>query len=81
VEPVTTFGRLHWVSSQHTGLFYGEVAPGDRVESGRRVGEIRDYFGRRLAELRSPASGIVLFTVTTPATNPNDPLFAVGEPD
>lgn len=81
VEPVTTLGRLHWVSSQHTGLFYSEVAPGDRVEGGTRVGEIRDYFGRRLAELRAPASGIVLFTVTTPATNPNDPLFAVGEPE
>jgi len=81
VDPVTTLGRLHWVTSQHTGLFYVEVTPGDRVEQGRRIGEIRDYFGRRLAEISAPASGIVLFTVTTPATNPNDPLFAVGEPE
>ncbi len=81
VGPVTTMARLHWVTSQHTGLFYVEVAPGERVEAGRRIGEIRDYFGRRLAEVRAPASGIVLFTVTTPATNPNDPLFAVGEPE
>jgi predicted deacylase len=81
VGPVTTMARLHWVTSQHTGLFYVEVAPGERVETGRRIGEIRDYFGRRLTEVRAPASGIVLFTVTTPATNPNDPLFAVGEPE
>jgi predicted deacylase len=81
VEPATTLGRLHWVTSQHTGLFYAEVAPGDRVAAGWRVGEIRDYFGRRLVEMHAPASGIVLFTVTTPATNPNDPLFAVGEPE
>jgi len=80
VESVTMLGRLHWVSSQHAGLFYAEVTPGARVENGARVGEIRDYFGRRLAELRAPASGVVLFTVTTPATNPSDPLFAVGEP-
>ena len=25
-------------------------------------------------------SGVVLFTVTTPATNPSDPLFVVGAP-
>lgn len=81
VDPVTTLGRLHWVTSQHTGLFYVEVVPGQRVEAGRRIGEIRDYFGRPLAEIRAPAAGIVLFTVTTPATNPNDPLFAVGEPE
>lgn len=80
VPPTTVLARLHWVTSQHAGLFYAEVAPGDQVETGGRIGEIRDYFGGRLEEVRSPASGIVLFTVTTPATNPNDPLFAVGEP-
>ena len=58
-----------------------ETAVKGRTEYAARIGEIRDYFGRRLAELRSPATGIVLFTVTTPATNPNDPLFAVGEPE
>jgi predicted deacylase len=81
VEPVTTLAKLHWVTSQHSGLFYADLAPGARVEAGTRIGEIRDYFGRRLGELRAPAPGIVLFTVTTPATNPNDPLYAVGEPE
>ena len=78
VEPVALLSALHWVTSAHTGLFYPEVAPGDRVTQGQRVGEIRDYFGAILAEVRSPGSGVVLFTVTTPATNPSDPLFAVG---
>jgi predicted deacylase len=81
VEPVTILTRLHWVTSQHTGLFYGEVTPGQQVEAGRRIGEIRDYFGRPLTEVRAPAAGVVLFTVTTPATNPNDPLFAVAAPE
>ncbi len=80
VDPVTML-TLHWVTSQHTGLFYVEVTPGQHVESGRRVGEIRDYFGRPRAEIRAPAAGVVLFTVTTPATNPNDPLFAIGAPE
>ncbi len=80
VEPMTVLEEFHWVTSAHTGLFYPDIAPGDWVEKGQRVGETRDYFGQRLAEITSPASGIVLFTVTTPATNTTDPLFAVGAP-
>lgn len=77
-DAVTVFKEFHWVTSAHAGLFYPDITPGDRVTRGQRVGETRDYFGRRLAEVTSPADGIVLFTVTTPATNPQDPLFAVG---
>lgn len=78
--PVTLLTGFHWVTSDHAGLFYPEVSPGDRVSRGARVGEIRDYFGRRLREVTSPEEGIVLFVVTSPATNPADPLFAVGAP-
>jgi predicted deacylase len=78
--PITLLTEFHWVTSQHTGLFYADVAPGDRVTRGQRMGETRDYFGRRLAEVVSPGDGIVLFTVTTPATNPGDPLFSVAGP-
>lgn len=77
-DAVTVLKEFHWVTSAHAGLFYPDITPGDRVTRGQRVGETRDYFGRRLAEITSPADGIVLFTVTTPATNPQDPLFAVG---
>jgi predicted deacylase len=79
-DPMIRLAALHWVTSSHTGLFYPNVAPGDQVKKGERVGETRDYFGRRLAEITAPADGIVMFTVTTPATNLSDPLFAVGAP-
>ncbi len=77
-EPITILSKLHWVTSEHAGLCYLNVAPGARVEQGQPVGEARDYFGRPLGAVCSPAGGIVLFTVTTPATNAGDPLFAVG---
>ncbi len=77
---VTVLTELHWVASEHAGLFYPAVAPGDRVARGQRVGETRDYFGAVLAEVSAPGDGVVLFVVTTPATNPGDPLFAVAGP-
>lgn len=78
VEPITVLSRLHWVTSEHGGLCYLRVAPGARVEQGEQVGEVRDYFGVPLRTVIAPAGGVVLFTVTTPATNPGDPLFAVA---
>ncbi len=78
VAAITLLSELHWVTSSHTGLFYPSIRPGDRVVEGERVGETRDYFGARLAEITAPAAGLVLFTVTTPATNPGDPMFAVA---
>jgi predicted deacylase len=76
--PVTVFPRFHWVTSEHAGLCYLSVTPGTQVVEGQPVGEARDYFGRPLATVRAPANGVVMFTVTTPATNPGDPLFAIG---
>jgi len=61
-------------------LFYPRIAPGDQVEAGQVVGETRDYFGRALGAVTAPATGVILFTVTTPATNVGDPLFGVGSP-
>lgn len=78
VEPITLFSRFHWATSAHDGLCYLSVAPGARVEQGETVGEVRDYFGRPLDTVYAPAGGVVLFTVTTPATNRGDPLFSVA---
>ncbi len=81
VEPIMLHSRFHWVTSEHVGLCYLTVRPGARVERGEPVGEVRDYFGRPLRTVYAPAGGIVLFTVTTPATNPGDPLFSVAAQD
>jgi predicted deacylase len=81
VEPIIVLTQFHWVTSEYAGLCYFNVAPGAQVEQGEAVGEVRDYFGRLLATVRAPAGGIVLFTVTTPATSPGDPSFAVAAQD
>lgn len=78
VEPPIRVDPFVWLRSEHAGLFYPRVAAGDRVTREESLGEIRDWFGQRLAVVTSPTEGIVLFLVTTPATNPGDPLLAIG---
>ncbi|MDR7521504.1 MAG: succinylglutamate desuccinylase/aspartoacylase family protein [Armatimonadota bacterium] len=78
VEAPVAVSSFVWVRSEYAGLFYPRLRVGAEVASGEPAGEIRDWYGQTLARLTSPASGVVLFVVTTPATNPGDPLFAIG---
>lgn len=77
-KPVTFLGSFPWLRSDTRGILYLTVDVGDHVEKGQRVGAIKDYFGNVLKELEAPETGIVLFRVTSPATNPTDPILAVG---
>jgi predicted deacylase len=80
VEPVRALSRFEWRFAEQSGCWYPSVALGDTVEAGQPVGRVRDYFGETLREYVAPASGIVLFLVTSLAMNEGDPLLAVGAP-
>ncbi|MGE5579194.1 MAG: M14 family metallopeptidase [Bacillota bacterium] len=77
-KKVTFLGSFPWLRSDSRGILYLNVDVGDSVEKGEHVGVIKDYFGNVLRELQAPATGIVLFRVTSPATNPTDPILAIG---
>jgi predicted deacylase len=78
VELLRTFA---WLRSEHDGYYYPETAVGDAVSKGERLGVVRDYLGTELQVAESPASGAVLFLVTSLAINSGDPLLAVGAPE
>jgi len=69
-----------WLSAEDGGMFYPAVKVGQQVTKGQVVGEFRDWFGERLRTVESPAAGIVLFLVTSPAINKGDPILSVGVP-
>ncbi len=69
-----------WLSAEDGGMFYPAVTVGQQVEQGQVVGEFRDWFGERLRTVESPAKGIILFLVTSPAINKGDPILSVGIP-
>jgi predicted deacylase len=79
-EPVSTrlLERFVWLRSDHRGFWYPGVAVGDEVQEGQPVGEVKDAEGRVLQAPQAPATGRVLFVVTSLAINQTDPLLAVG---
>jgi len=59
------------------GFLLHRVALGQTVETGELLGELIDPFGKRLAEIRSPHSGMIAEMRTIPATRIGDWTHAV----
>ena len=78
VAPPTRLSKFVWLRSEHTGCWYPSVRAGDRVNEGERIGVTKDYWGDVLAEHKAPATGVVIFIVTSLAISPTDPLIGVG---
>ncbi len=76
--PQRRFSGFSWLYADVSGTFHPSISIGEGVSEGQEVGELRDLFGDRLRELRAPASGPVLFLVTSLAINQGDPLFGIG---
>ena len=68
------------LNSEHDGIWYPSelVRTGDYVAEGVTLGVITDYHGRELAEIKAPASGILLILFGTPPVNLGDPLVVIG---
>lgn len=54
------------------------MRPEDRVRAGDLVGEMVDLVGEPLARITVPASGVVLFVLTSPAIKKDGLLLAIG---
>jgi len=72
------FSHSSWLAAEQGGIFYPAVTVGQKVAKSQVVGEFRDWFGEPIAKVESPAEGIVLFLVTSPAINKGDPILSVG---
>jgi predicted deacylase len=80
VEPPQVLSEFAWLRSDHEGIFDCRVRVNDRVTAGQTLGQMLDLLGNPLAEIRSPADGVVLFTVTSPAIKQGGLLLGVGVP-
>jgi predicted deacylase len=72
------YDKFVWVAAEQDCVYYPKVVVGQQVREGELIAEFTDLFGEKIGELKSPATGPVLFLVTSPAINKNDPLMAIG---
>ena len=78
VEHPVWIDAVRSVSSDHTGTFFPAVRRGSFVEQGMKLGTITDFLGRKVAEPRSPAAGIVLFINALPSIRRGETIANVG---
>ena len=71
--------HMDGVDADQTGCWYPCVSLNEEVKAGQKIGEIRDYFGKVLAEYQSPCDGYVLYVIASLAINAGDPIFAAGK--
>jgi predicted deacylase len=80
LEPPQVLNRFEWLRSDHEGIFDCRVRVNDRVRTGQVLGQMVDLLGNSLADITSPADGVVLFVVTSPAIKKSGLLLGVGVP-
>lgn len=69
-----------WVESPAGGQFTPLIEPGDAVKKGQDLGPIYDLFGCHVANIRSPADGLILWRMTHPTVVAGMPVLAVAVP-
>ncbi len=68
------------ILSPETGLLYARVKRDDKVKKGATLALITDFFGKKIAEVKSPVAGKVLYIVATPPITKGQPVGCVGTP-
>jgi predicted deacylase len=66
------------VTSDEAGLFYPRVKRGAYVAKGMAIGEVTDFFGRKVFVARAPAAGVVLYICSVPSMTKGGTIANVG---
>ena len=84
-EPAPTRNPLFireraYATSEHDGVWEPDplVRAGQYVREGARLGVVRDFFGKPLAEIRAPADGMMLILLGTPPVNRGETVAVIA---
>jgi predicted deacylase len=66
------------IASPATGLLYPRVKRDQNVKKGETLALITDFFGKKIAEVKSPVAGKVLYIVATPPIVEGQPVGCIG---
>lgn len=68
------------IASPETGILYPRVVRDQKVKRGALLATITDFFGNKIADVKSPVAGKVLYIVATPPIVKGQPIGCVGVP-
>ena len=66
------------VTSPETGILYPRVKKDEKVSRGAVLAVITNVFGKKIAEVKAPVAGKVLYIVATPPITKGQPVGCVG---
>lgn len=78
VEAPIWLTRAEVLTSPEAGVWHAAVERGTTVAAGTVIGWLSDFFGNRIAEVRAPFDGEVMYVVGTPAMNRGEPVAMVA---
>lgn len=71
--------RSSWVRARGTGMLHLEVALGEHVTEGQRIGGLFDSFGKRVRLVHAERTGVVIGRTEAPVVNSGDAVVHVAE--
>jgi predicted deacylase len=66
------------LTSPATGILYPRVERNAMVKKGTVLATITDFFGKKIADVKAPFAGVVLYIVATPPITKGQPVGCVG---
>jgi uncharacterized protein len=70
--------KIITISAEQDGIFYPEVERDAQVAKGARLGTVRDYWGKILAEPAAPDGGTIMFVRALPTLRKGDTIANLG---
>ncbi|MFC0779931.1 succinylglutamate desuccinylase/aspartoacylase family protein [Flavobacterium sp. HJSW_4] len=67
-----------YVKAEVAGIFQSNLKSGDYIKKGDKIGFVSNEFGKVLAEIKSPATGVILYKIGTPPVNKGETVFCIG---
>ena len=72
--------RSTTLTSQYDGIFYPLVRPEAYVSKGMTIGYVTDYVGKKIWDVPSPVSGVIIYIGAVPSMKKGDNVAVIGEP-
>lgn len=67
------------IRSSHTGIFRASVREGTVVSRNSLIGELFNFFGDPIGEIRAPVAGFVNYVVATPPVSKGEPVAMISQ--